>query len=257
MAHAVLLQPDCITAWLNATSWVDAQSGHEAYDVMIEITDPTAGSNGNDPGVALVNAFLTSMTNTKGKPIETVANTIFPQTTYHRHGYPAFFDIFDRILPKLAKSGNWSGYYFERMTTHHDHTGRRRNPLRELIERLVNPKVKSRNKFELPIFDLDRDVNLSPYGGQCLSHLSFKATQDGRLNLTCAYRNHYYIEKLLGNLIGLGRLQAFVAEQAKLEIGTLVIVSTHAEVDTLGGGRGPIKTLLSEVASALEPERVR
>ena len=49
------------------------------------------------------------------------------------------------------------------------------------------------------------------------------------------YRNHFYIEKLLGNLIGLGQLMKFIADEAGVEVGQLTVISTHAEVDT---GRG-------------------
>ena len=45
------------------------------------------------------------------------------------------------------------------------------------------------------------------------------------------YRNHLYIEKLLGNLIGLGRLMEFVAHEAGLKVGALTVISTHAEID--------------------------
>ncbi len=44
------------------------------------------------------------------------------------------------------------------------------------------------------------------------------------------YRNHSYISRCLGNLIGLGRLQAFVAAQAGLKAGPLTCISTHAEI---------------------------
>ena len=54
---------------------------------------------------------------------------------------------------------------------------------------------------------------------------------------TAVYRNHFYVARLLGNLIGLGRLQRFVAEKAGLEIGELTVISTHAEVDTVGTRR--------------------
>jgi thymidylate synthase len=45
------------------------------------------------------------------------------------------------------------------------------------------------------------------------------------------YRNHYYVEKLLGNLIGLGRLMEFVAREAGLKVGNLTVISTHAVID--------------------------
>src|SRR5262249_35885323 len=66
----------------------------------------------------------------------------------------------------------------------------------------------------------------------CLSHLSFKRHPDLRLSLTAMYRNHSYVTRCLGNLIGLGRLQAFVAEQAGLKGRSLTCVSTPARIDT-------------------------
>jgi hypothetical protein len=45
------------------------------------------------------------------------------------------------------------------------------------------------------------------------------------------HRNHIYIARGLGNFIGLGRLQAFVAEHAGATLGSLTCISTHAEID--------------------------
>jgi hypothetical protein len=51
------------------------------------------------------------------------------------------------------------------------------------------------------------------------------------------YRNHFYIEKLLGNLIGLGRLMEFVGREANLRVGALTVISTHAQIDLPSRGR--------------------
>jgi len=85
-------------------------------------------------------------------------------------------------------------------------------------------------------------VDDSPYGGQCLSFGSFKlreTTGGERLDLTVLYRNHFYIEKLLGNLIGLGRLMAFVAAEAEVSVGALTVMSTQAQVDGRKGRPAP------------------
>jgi protein ImuB len=66
---------------------------------------------------------------------------------------------------------------------------------------------------------------------QCLSFLSFKLDHDNKLMLTVLYRNHAYIARGLGNFIGLGRLQKFVADQCGATVGSLTCVSTHAEID--------------------------
>lgn len=246
-------QPDCASAWREAVRRVDAEPGHESYNVIIDVADPTAGSMITHPGVAVVDAFLAS----RAKPVETVANTIFPAALYHRHGAPEFFDIFaKRVLPKVRRGERWSGYYFERMIDFPVSDGAPPNQLENIINRMKDSKVTALNKYELSLFDPVRDVDNSPYGGQCLSFLSFKIVPGAprRLVLTAQYRNHYYVEKLLGNLIGLGRLMSFVAREAELAVGALTIVSTHATIDQPGKvNRGEIKAFLAKFDQAVAP----
>lgn len=252
MYHPIPPQPDCVSAWREAVRFVDGQSHHEAHNVVIDVVDPIARGTMEDPVVREVDSFVTA----KGKKaVETVANTIFPAALYRRYGSPAFFDRFtDNVLPKVRRSGDrWSGYYFERMIAlPAEGGGEPINQLIDIVTRLRDPAVLARNKFELSVFDPARDVDKSPYGGQCLSFGSFKlrseAGQD-RLDLTVMYRNHFYIEKLLGNLIGLGRLIQFVATEAKLRLGTLTIVSTHARVDL--PGKAPTASTRKDIARLL------
>jgi hypothetical protein len=90
---------------------------------------------------------------------------------------------------------------------------------------------------------------------QCLSFLSFKLDHDNRLMLTAIYRNHYYIERLLGNLIGLARLMTFVGNEVSLQVGSLTVVSTHAVVDTpKNASRGDVDELLSACRTASEAD---
>jgi hypothetical protein len=226
-------RPDCASAWREAVHVVDSQSRHAAYNVIIDVADPVANSTRRDPRIAAVDDFLKSF----NKSVETIANTIFPSALYHRYGAPAFFDVFrDRVLRKVRRNSRWSGYYFERMMQYRDPPGADTNQLWDIVMRMRNGKVKARNKYELSLFDPLRDVDDSPYGGQCLSFLSFKLHPGApkTLTLTALYRNHFYVEKLLGNLIGLGRLMAFVARESQLEVGSLTVISTHAEIDHPG-----------------------
>jgi hypothetical protein len=250
MYLAVPPQPDCAHAWLAAARLVDAQPRHEAYNVLIDVARPTVGTARVEPIVAEVEAFLQA----RNKSVACIANTIFPDALYRRHGSPEFADIFrERILPKVRRQERWSGYYFERMTD--PGVGAKGlGPLGDIVRRMGDPENRARNKFELSVFDPARDVDDSPYGGQCLSFLSFKilAGTPERVALTAQYRNHYYIEKLLGNLIGLGRLLNYVAKEAGMEPGWLTVLSTHAEIDTPSARRPDIKTLFEacEAASA-------
>ena len=250
MYLAIAPQPDCASAWREAVRAVNLQHRHSAYNVIIDVADPTINTTRLDPRIAVVEDFLVGY----GKSVEAVANTIFPAGLYSRYGAPAFFDVFnDKVLPKVRKNGRWSGYYFERMTRLPLAAGGSTNQLWGIVERLRDGHVKALNKFELSLFDPERDVDGSPYGGQCLSFLSFKILRANTktLALTAMYRNHYYIEKLLGNLIGLGRLMSFIARETGIEVGPLTVVSTHAVIDQAGRcSRPDIAKLLSRFDQA-------
>ena len=252
MSHHIPLQPDCVSAWREAVRLVEGQPHHEAHNVVIDVLDPVSRGTMEDPVVREVDAFLLAK---ETKAVETVANTIFPAALYRRYGAPAFFDRFtDKVLPKVRRSGErWSGYYFERMIAlPREGGGKPINQLTEIIARLKDPAVLARNKFELSVFDPARDVDKSPYGGQCLSFGSFKLRSEAgqeRLDLTVMYRNHFYVEKLLGNLIGLGRLMQFVAAEAELHPGALTVISTHAKVDL--PGKAPTASTRKDIADLL------
>jgi len=239
--------PDCVSAWRAALAAVDGKPAHEYHNVIIDVADPTARSRLSDPVVAVVDAYLRGE-NEKG--IETVANTIFPQALYNLHGAPLFFKRFeDNVLPRVSLKECWSGYYFERMIHFPKPGGGFENQLQRIIDRINDPAVRALNKFELSIFDPTRDVDRSPYGGQCLSFASLKLigpAAQRRIAMTAFYRNHFYVRKLLGNLIGLGRLMAFLAKETGLGVGPLTIVSTHAEID-LPSTRADLKTLIARV----------
>lgn len=258
MYLAVPSQLDCVSAWREAVRLVDAQPGHEAHNVLLTIANPTAGAALSDARVSAVNDFLL----VHEKSIRTISNTIFPEALYRRYGAPDFFERFEeKVLPSVRRNEKWSGYYFERMINWPGSP--MDNPLWDIVKRMRDPSVRARNKFELALFDPARDVDRSPYGGQCLSFLSFKlsAGSPATLNLTAFYRNHYYVEKLLGNLIGLGQLMSFVAKEAGLAIGSLTILSSHATVDlpkscAAGGStRRDLADLLEKVDSlaAIDP----
>ncbi len=73
--------------------------------------------------------------------------------------------------------------------------------------------------------------------------------------LTAQYRNHYYVEKLLGNLVGLGRLMAYVAGETRTKVGSLTVVSTHAKIDTDIAKRQEITELLKLCAQPVAPTK--
>lgn len=240
----------CASAWLAAAQRVNALPGHEAHNVIIGVTNPTAMSNADMALIKTVDSFLRQ--NDK-YPVETVANTVFPAALYKQYGAPKFYDIYlNNVYPRIKKKGDW-GRYFERMISYPlDRKGSAIRPLQDIVEKMRQNVSKDRcfqNIYELTIYDPIRDAG-PVMNRQCLSFLSFKVTDDAprKLLLTALYRNHYYVQRLLGNLIGLGRLMNFVATEVGLEVGDLTIVSTHAEIDNVAS-RSAIKKLLDDCQS--------
>lgn len=253
-------RPSAAEAWLAASQAVHALPGHEGHHVVIDIGDPRGHSDRDRAVITEVDAFLATHTET-GFLVRTVANTIFPQATYEDHGYPDFYEVYiKKVFPKLKRSPRDWGRYFERMMAYPTPNGTE-NLLDTLVRKMkrhVESGSPYRNIYELPIYNPAKDAEGSPRGGQCLSYLSFKLDKDRRLLLSAVYRNHYYTEKLLGNIIGLGRLMQFVADQAKITVGPLSILSTHAEVDTGGASQAELKALHARCAAILAaPDNAR
>ncbi|OSI65722.1 hypothetical protein BSZ21_21070 [Bradyrhizobium canariense] len=220
---------------------------------MVDVADPVAASPAATAVLGEVDAFLGEHS-ANGFLVRTVANTIFPQATYERHGAPEFYEVYmKQVFPRLKRSSKDWGRYFERMIAFPGEGGAV-NLLDDMVEKMKRNVAKDstyRNIYELPIYNPVKDAKGSPRGGQCLSFMSFKLDRDHRLLLSAVYRNHYYTEKLLGNLIGLGRLMSFVASEAGVRVGSLSVLSTHAEVDTAGASRDELKALHARCASLL------
>lgn len=250
-------QPSCAQAWLAAARAVDARPGHEAHNVIVGVDDPLAESAADQAIIAEVDALLRA----HALPVQSVANTIFPQATYDRHGAPEFYLTYlKQVHPRVMKRNDW-GRYFERMISWPAlKKGEQINPLQDIIDKMGRQVAAERvygNTFELTVYDPIRDAG-PVMNRQCLSFLSFKL-EDGaqpKVRLTAMYRNHYYTQRLLGNLIGLGRLMKFVADQVGAGVGDLTIVSTHAQVDTVGS-RAEIAGLLQRCDALRDVEAER
>ena len=222
-----------VQGWLAAATAVQDRGG-EAHNVIIDIAHPLAERETDAAIICEVDAFLRRH---HRNSLSGVANTIFPQSTYDRHGPEAFYGVYrETVLPRVRQMTRDWGRYFDRLTTWKKVRGSEVtliNPLDDLVQ-FMKAQVGSdrtyRNTYEMTVFDPTRDAG-KVSNRQCLSFLSFKLTYEKQILLTVMYRNHAYIARGLGNFIGLGRLMAFVAEQTGATVGSLTCVSTHAEID--------------------------
>ena len=233
-------QRSCALAWLAAVQTVLGRAASEASNIIVGIANPLVQTDVDAAIVAEVDRFLRG----KGKlPVNTVANTIFPQSTFDRHGTPAFYDVYlEKVLPRIKRSQADWGRSFQRMISFpSERKGETINSLAGMVEKMKRQVVSApclTDVYEITIYDPVR--NPGPVmNRQCLSFLSFKLTDGAprHLSLTAVYRNHHYMQRLLGDMIGLGRLMKFVADEAAVGVGDLTIVSTRAEIDTVGTNR--------------------
>ena len=240
-------QKSCARAWVAAASAIiDAGEG---YNVVVDVADPVTHDDKDNEVITCVDKFLKLHDE---NPIITVSNTIFPQALYKAHGSPDFYAIEHRDYDKLTETKRW-GRYFERMTRHRKADGKTYNPLQDMIDKMRKQEdngVHYKAAYELAVYDPLLDGR-TLYGGQCLSFLSFKLHPKNGLLLTAMYRNHTYVTRCLGNLIGLGLLQAFVAKGAGVKMGSLTIISTHAELDKGDWGIRESRDLVNRAAAML------
>lgn len=229
MYRGIPTQQSCARAWVAACRSIMG-TGDENYNIVIDVADPVTLDDKDHEAITLVDKFLKRHNK---YPIITVANTIFPQSLLKPAGPTEFYKTYHRDFDALSAGSRRWGRYFERMTRHQTKDGKEYNPLQSMIEKMKVRNGSYKAAYELAVYDPLLDGRMFR-GGQCLSFLSFKIHPENGLLLTAMYRNHTYITRCLGNLIGLGRLQRFIAQQAGLKLGSLTVISTHAELDTDG-----------------------
>ena len=236
MSLPIAPQRSCALAWLAAAQTVRGQAGSAANNVIIRIANPLVQTNVDAAIVAEVDRFLRG----HGKvPVNTVANAIFPQSIFERHGTPAFYGVYlEGVLPRIRRSqADWDPSFQRIICVPIESKGRAGNPLAEMVEKMKRQLASApcfENVYEIAIFDPIRDGLAT--NTQWLGSLSFKLADGAprHLLLTAVFRSHYYLQRLLGDLIGLGRLTKFVADEVAVGVGDLTIVSTHAEIEAIG-----------------------
>ena len=201
----------------------------------------------------------------KQLPLHTVAETIFPGWQYRKRGLKGVFDIYpNEEYPLLKKHGSISwGTYAYRLVRRRNEHGDLMNPLEQMIDKMkkeiaIKGSKKScyelgmtEGEYELPLYNTAKD-GTRHMGGPCLSHLSFKLI-DGAIHLIALYRSHDYRHKVPGNLLGLARLQACVAQETGRGVGSLVVHSSYA---FLKGAKMRIRHLLREIRASQDQEGV-
>jgi thymidylate synthase len=236
MAHVITAAtiPD---AWIKALDHLISR-GPEDFDLNVVVDQPNPESVSH-PVVAVLDQFLRD----KGKKnVREVRNTIFPaELARTSHSREELYERYNRLLPTLRRlGGNNRGLYFQRLIDYPlQGDPSRSNQLEIIINDLLTQLARRtgagklqgplRSVYEAQIFAPGKDR--LPQGFPCMSSLSFQLQTDRALRLTATYRNQYYVERALGNLLGLAALQSYVAAEAGLAPGALTIHAFRAQVD--------------------------
>ncbi len=242
--------PTLVSAWVEAARELRVKG--DQHGLMLHIENPVGFSSGEQDVVCQVDSFLRDQDKCS---VSTVSNTIFPADLDRGDGIDA---LTERYLPvferRMHRQGEW-GRYFHRMIAWPSGAGNKSAGINQLAEniRMLRAMRMGEAKFfsnvaEIALFDPARDLR-KKMNRQCLSFIDLKPEREGdvwRLHMMAVYRNHFYIQRTLGNLIGLGRLQEFIAREAGYETGTLTIQSTHACLDP-DLRRADVKELISSL----------
>ncbi len=229
-------RPTRAQAWLAAAAAM--QEAHaRMYNVVLEIEHPQLATHSSRAIESKVDSFLRSY---DAQPTHTVAETIFPAVEYRQGGIDAVYRYPESVYPfiRTAPQNRW-GTYALRLTERKCSDGTSIAPLELAINKLkrqLSTASPKRAVYELDLgleplelkFYAAEDDNGNNRGGQCLSHISLKLGPSRELYMTALYRYQFYVQKAMGNFLGLARLQAAIAREVEIPVGPLVCHATMA-----------------------------
>jgi hypothetical protein len=256
-------------AWLDACKYLD-QVGGLAFNLIVEVVEPKTTTKEVSAVQRYLNDFLLAH---KCQPVTTVADTIFPTTEYKAGGIEGVYAYPQTIYANIkSERANNKGTYALRIVQRRNPDGGYVYPLKILIEKLRH-QLNLSSPAKKAVYELDlhlEPMELALYeaavdhdnimGGQCLSHLSLKLGPNRELYMTALYRSQYFIQKALGNYLGLAHLQACIAREVGIEVGPLVCHATMAKLEDGDGKSGQIRwgitekrALIARCSAAVEP----
>ena len=236
-------------AWVEAAVRLRAEPNLTLGGLMLHIEHPVGADDDDEAVIMTVDRFLRQH---GAYPVSTVVNTIFPSALDRGDGIDALRERYMEVYKRrMCTPGEW-GRYFERMVSWQDRKGGHIDQVAENIRMLKNAREGRfyENRYEIIISDPARDLRKA-LNRKCLSMIKLKPERNGSLHMITLYRNHYYVQKTLGNLLGLGRLLEFIARESGFEVGTLTVNSTSARLDTEGWGKADVLSLVDDCAARL------
>lgn len=164
-----------------------------------------------------------------GDDLRDVIKTIFPYDLAQRLAdrsdlYREYLLRHDRAMRFRRNRGTW-GTYFERLVRFPDHP--ETNQLETAINKLRTWQTRSGTSLVFHLSTPSRDTPRTR-GSPCWQFGEIVWHPGDRLDLVVVYRNHDFLNKALGNFIGLGQLLSFICTASGKTPGRLLCHSVHA-----------------------------
>jgi thymidylate synthase len=214
-------------AWIRGSGKVSDDPQHIIPNLITEIEDPTfvdsAWFGRFDPkGVAGADRM------------SVVAKVLFPDSKKKvSETRQQFLDRHSRLLSRALKSGklhsSWGGTYFQRLRSLDESEDQIERAIRVLNEWEVRAETAIVAHTSAPAID-----GLRKRGSPCLQYIEILWRPNGVLDLVAVYRNHDFLNKALGNFIGLGRLLGFMASESGKTPGRIICHSVRAYTSEIG-----------------------
>ena len=236
-------------AWARAFSVVSAKHGRELSPFLVSITGCYDGMVIEDEGLRY--AVDAALDESCYQSVDTVANTIFPESLWRRSGRnrTKLFEQYMESLPDyvaMEPRKNRCGLYFARLIAFDldPATGDRlphmpvqlashKSNQLEFIIRKWQDGIRRRGLFQAGVFDPVRDhTGAARQPFPCLQHISLVPDESsGTLCLNAFYATQQLFVKAYGNWLGLARLGSFLAHEMGLRFDRLTCFAGIEKMD--------------------------
>lgn len=215
----------------------------------IEITPLIISLTGFDESMIAREALDLHLRNDHLGSIQTVSETIFPNSLYQFYDYDrtVLYREYIKNLPRIKNidKNNRRGTYFERLIAYQG-KDKNINQLEIIISSFKGKNVKRRSKLQASIFDPDKDHTNGLFQGfPCLQHITVFQSSNGGLVLNSFYAIQYLYRRGYGNWLGLINLGKFLANELQVDFERFNCYVGVEKLDSLKKNQAQI--LLSEM----------
>jgi thymidylate synthase len=223
-----------VDAWLTGCAHLSDNPEHRIRNLVTEIIDPMtidcAWYTRFDPTAVYADDRLS-----------VVARVLLPDSSKkagetREQFYARCSNLLERALRSRRLHSAWGGTYFQRLVSLDGSENQIERAIRVLTEWGVRAETAIVAHTSTPKID-----SLRKRGSPCLQFIEIVWRPNNIIDLVAVYRNHDFLNKALGNFIGLSRLLAFIASESGKEPGQIVCHSVGAYTAEIGKLRALIQ----------------